>query len=302
VSYKIRNSIALAILLILVVGVGSFIRAYQLPKRVKAIDTEIKKIDAELQDTPNLINQFNDLSTTLTDVQKRWENRNKDIPPVDITSQSYAYFSRIIDLSGFIKLDMIYQGVQNFGSYGYNIYQLKGEGSFDNLYRFVWYLENDRKLYKVHTIFLRGVETAPTALEPGALVVTFDMTVHAYFSSVSELSSSLGERSITPNALAVDPFTPTIASGIPPNVRALVEIERAELRAVIPGKAFVLDQANVIRTLQEGDEVYLGYVTKIDPGQGRLECTLNKGGIIEKTELKIRYGPPSAGPQTAVHK
>ena len=73
------------------------------------------------------------------------------------------------------------------------------------------------------------------------------------------------------------------------------------MRAVIPGKAFVLDQSNTIRTLQEGDEVYLGYVTKIDPSQGRLECTLNKGGIIEKTELKIHYGPPSTGPQPAVH-
>jgi hypothetical protein len=70
-----------------------------------------------------------------------------------------------------------------------------------------------------------------------------------------------------------------------------VEVERSDLKAVIPGKAFVLDQGNVIKTLQEGDEVYLGYVTRIDPENGRIECTLNKGGIIEKVELKIRYGP-----------
>ena len=53
----------------------------------------------------------------------------------------------------------------------------------------------------------------------------------------------------------------------------------------------MLDQTNTIRTMQEGDEVYLGYVTKVDPEGGRIECTLNKGGIIEKVELKIRYGP-----------
>jgi hypothetical protein len=89
----------------------------------------------------------------------------------------------------------------------------------------------------------------------------------------------------------VDPFAPVIASGIPPNARDLIEIERSDLKAVITGKAYVLDQSNNIRTLQEGDEVYLGYVTKIDPEGGRIECTLNKGGIIEKVELKIRYGP-----------
>ena len=289
-SYKIRNSIALGILLFLIVGVGTYIRAFNLPRKAKQIEKQVKLIDEELQNTPNLVNEFNDLSAVLNDTQKRWENRNKDIPPVDVTSQSYAYFSRLIDLSGYVKLDMIYNGVQSRGNYGFNVYNLKGEAPFDNFYRFIWYLENDRKLYKIQNITLRGVEVAPTEKEEGKVLVTFDMMVNAYFSSVAELSSSLGERSITPNYLNVDPFTPVISSGIPPNARELVEIERSDLKAVITGRAYVLDQSNNIRTLEEGDEVYLGYVTKIDPEGGRIECTLNKGGIIEKVELKIRYG------------
>ncbi len=290
-SYKIRNSIAIGILLFLIVGIGTYIRAFNLPKKAKQIELKIKQIDEELQNTPNLVNQFNDLSAILTDTQKRWENRNKDIPPVDVTSQSYAYFSRLIDLSGEVKLDMIFQGTQSRPNYGFNVYNLRGEAPFENLYRFIWYLENDRKLYKVQTLALKGLEVAPTDKDEGKIVVTFDMTVHAYFSAVSELSSSLGERSLTPNGLNVDPFAPVISSGIPPNSRTLVEIERSDLKAVIPGKAFVLDQSNTIKALREGDEVYLGYVTRIDPEGGRIECTLNKGGIIEKVELKIRYGP-----------
>ena len=292
-SYKIRNSIALGVLLFLILAVGTYIRAFNLPKKSREIEREIKTIDEELQNTPNLVNQFNDLSALLADTQKRWQNRNKEIPPVDITSQSYAYFSRLIDLSGYVKLDMIYQGVVPMGNYGYNIYNLKGEAPFDNLYRFLWYLENDRKLYKIQTVTLRGVEVAPAEMDetPERVLVTFDMVVHAYFSSVSELASSMGQRAITPNMLNVDPFNPVIASGIPPNTRSLVEIERADLKAVIPGKAFVMDQNNQIQTLREGDEVYLGYVTRLDPAEGRIECTLNKGGIIQRVELKIRYGP-----------
>jgi hypothetical protein len=291
VSYKLRNSIALGILLFMILAVGTYIRAFNLPKRVKVMEKEIAKIDEELQNTPNLINQFNDLSATLTDTQKRWAARNKDIPPVDVTSQSYAYFSRLIDLSGEVKLDMVYTGGVSKGSYGYNTYSLKGEAPFENLYRFIWYLENDRRLYKIQSITLKGLEIASTEKTPGGVLVTFDMIVHAYFSSVSELSSSLGERGISPNQLSVDPFAPVISAGLPPNTRDLVEIERSELKAVIPGKAFVLDQGNTIRTMQEGDEVYLGYVTKVDPEGGRIECTLNKGGIIEKVALSIRYGP-----------
>ncbi len=290
-SYKLRNSIALGILLFLIVSVGTYIRAFNQPRRAKAIETEIKKIDEELQNTPNLVNEFNDLSAVLTDTQKRWEARNKDIPPVDITSQSYAYFSHLIDLSGPIKLDMLYNGVQSRGNYGYNVYSLKGEAPFDNFYRFIWFLENDRKLYKINTMTMKGLEVAATEKQEAAVLVTFEMQVHAYFSSVAELSSSIGERALSPNMLTVDPFEPVISSGISPNLQNLVEIERSTLKAVIPGKAYVDDQTNQIRTLREGDEVYLGYVTKLDPEMGRLECTLNKGGIIEKVELKIRYGP-----------
>ncbi len=294
-SYKLRNSIALGILMFLILAVGTYIRAFNLPKKLSALETEIAKIDEELQNTPNLVNQFNDLSAVLTDTQKRWDSRNKDIPPVDITGQSYAYFSRLIDLSGEVKLDMVYTGTTSFGTYGFNTYVLKGEAPFDNLYRFIWYLENDRRLYKVHTIALKGLEVSPGDKMEPLVLVTFDMTVHAYFSSVSELSSSLGERQRIPNMLTSDPFNPVISAGLPPNVHDLVEIERSDLKAVIPGKAFVLDQTNAIRTMHEGDEVYLGYVTRIDPEEGRLECTLNKGGIIEKVDLKIRYGPQQKG-------
>ncbi|MBM2839541.1 MAG: hypothetical protein HW412_69 [Bacteroidetes bacterium] len=289
-SYKIRNSVVLGVLLFLVLGVGVYVRGFNLPGKLNKIETEIRTIEDQLQNTPNLVAEFNDLSANLADTKKRWENRNKDIPPVDVTSQTYAYFSHLIDLSGDVKLDLLYTGVEQKGNYGFNVYNLRGEAPFENFYRFIWYLENGRKLYKIQKMNVKGLEVAPKEDEPGGILVTFEMVVHAYFSSVAELASAPGERTITPNYLMIDPFNPVISSDIPANLRKLIEIERSDLKAVIPGKAFVLDQTNTIRTLTEGDEVYLGYVTKIDPEQGRIECTLNKGGIIEKVELKIRYG------------
>ena len=270
-SYKIRNSIALGILFLLIMGVGTYIRAFNLPRKAKTIEKQVKQIDEELQNTPNLVNQFNDLSALLTDTQKRWENRNKDIPPVDITSQSYAYFSRLIDLSGYVKLDMVYNGLQSHGNYGYNVYNLKGEAPFDNFYRFIWYLENDRKLYKITDDYAEGNRGGPHGEggREGSRDVRHGRARVLFF--CGRAFQFDGERSITPNTLNVDPFTPVISSGIPPNTRALVELERSDLKAVITGKAYVLDQENNIRTLQEGDEIYLGYVTKIDPEGGRIE-------------------------------
>ena len=96
-SYTLRNSIVLGVLVLMIVSIGTYIRAFNLPKQEEAIELQIKQIDEELQNTPNLVNQFNDLSTVLDDTKQRWEGRNKDIPAVDVTAQTYAYFSRLID-------------------------------------------------------------------------------------------------------------------------------------------------------------------------------------------------------------
>jgi hypothetical protein len=296
VSYKVRNSIVLGALLFLIIGVGTYVRAFHLPKKMKAIETEIKRIDEELSNTPNLIHDYNELSKTVSETKARWESRSKEIPPADNTGKTYEYFSSLIEKSGGLKLNMIYQGSQQMGNYGFNIYNLRGEGKYDNLFRFIWYLENGRKLFKVNTLNMKGLEVAASEKNAGDLLVTFEMTLHAFYAAIPELAKPNTDRDEIPTYLAHDPFEPVITANLPPNKTNLVEIERSDLKAVIPGKAFVFDQSNNFRTLQWGDEVYLGYVTKLMPDEGKIECTLNKGGIIEKVELKIRYG---AGQQAA---
>jgi hypothetical protein len=115
------------------------------------------------------------------------------------------------------------------------------------------------------------------------------MVGNAYFAAIPELSKPNTESSEEPPSLSKDPFGPIITANLPPNRDNLVEIERSDVKAVIPGRAFVLDQNQEFKVLESGDEVYLGYVTRISAEEGKIECTLNKGGIIEKVELKIRY-------------
>ncbi len=297
-SYKVRNSIVLGVLLLLIVGVGTYVRAFHLPKKQNTIDAEIKRIDEELSNTPNLIHEYNTLSETVAETKKRWESRNKEIPAEDITGRTYDYFSSLIERSGGLKLNMIYQGGQPRGNYGFNVYNLRGEGRFDNLYKFIWYLENGRKLFKVNTLTMKGLEVSSAEKEDaGQLIVTFEMSVNAFFATIPELAVPAADPLTVPTYVGMDPFEPVISANLPPNKYELVEIERSDLKAVIPGKEFVVDQKNNFRTLEPGDEVYLGYVTKLLPEQGRIECTLNKGGIFEKVELKIRY---AAGQQAAV--
>ncbi len=297
-SYKVRNSIVLGVLMLLIVGVGTYVRAFHLPKKADSIQKEIAKIDEELSNTPGLINEYNTLSATVTDTKQRWESRSKEIPPEDVTGQTYEYFSKLIEKSGGLKLNMVFGGAQAKGNYGFNVYSLHGEGKFGNLYKFMWYLENGRKLFKISTVTMKGLEVAATEKKPEQeLLVAFDINVQAFFATIPDLAKPAGDQLTEPNYLSQDPFEPVIKANLPPNKDNLVEVERSDLKAVIAGKAFVIDQNQQFRTLEPGDEVYLGYVTNLSQNDGKIECTLNKGGIIEKVEMKIRYSADKQGVQ-----
>lgn len=288
-SYKVRNSIALGILVLLIIGVGTYVRAFHLPKKQRVIEEEMRRIDDELSKTPNLIHEYNVLSTTVAETKKRWESRSKEIPAEDVTGKTYEYFSSLLEQSGGLKLNMVFMGTQPKGNYGYNIYNLRGEGPYTNFYKFLWYIENGRKLFKISTLNVKSLEVPPNDKNAGDILVTFDLMVHAFFAAIPELARPSSGLPVEPNYIVHDPFEPIIRANLPPNKENLVEIERSELKAVIPGKAFILDQNNTFRTLEAGSPVYMGYVTRLFPDEGKIECTLNKGGIIEKVELKILY-------------
>ncbi len=292
-TYIIRNTVVLGVVFLIILGVGIYVAMYSLPQKINVVDIEIKKIEVELQNTPDLANEYNVAVAQLEEVKKRWETRNKDVPPKDITGETYGYFNRAMEVSGEVKLDMAYIGPKDFGRYGFNIYTLKGEATFDNLYKFIWYAENGRRLFKISNLVLRGYESKSKETGETRVLVLFDMELQAYYSSIPELNVAPEERKTIPATLTTNPFYPLIFRELPPPQPDEIEIERSILKAVIPGKAFIIDQYQKQRQLSEGDKVYLGYVTRIIPDQGKIECLLNKGGVAERVELSIRLGEPT---------
>ncbi len=263
-----------------------------IPKRIKVLDEEIKQIEIDLQNTPDLANEFNAKTAELESKKKRWETRNKDVPPKDVTGETYSYLNRTIDVSGEVKLDMVYVGPRDYGRYGFNVYSLKGEASFDNLFKFISYIENGRRLYKISGINLREYESKNKDTQETKILVLYEMELQAYYSSIAELNAAPVQRTFVPVNLTANPFHPLIMREIPAPQPGEIEIERSDLKAVIPGKAFITDQDLKPQVLEEGSPVYLGYVTKILPDQGKIECLLNKGGVAERFELSIRVGQP----------
>ncbi|HLX11638.1 MAG TPA: hypothetical protein VKS81_02380 [Bacteroidota bacterium] len=291
-SYILRNTIVLGVGFIVILAAGLFFTAFRLPRQIKTVDTEIAKITGNLQNTPDLSNNYFTLNNKLEQMKRNWDTRSKDIPARDITGETYGYFTRLIEQSGEIGMDVLYKGPVAKQNFGYNIYDLKGTGDFGNLFKFIWYIEDGRRLCKIPSLQLRDYESKDAKTGAVKLLVTYEMEVEAYYSPVPQLNIAPGQSQLTADVVSTNPFAPLILHDLPAPLPGEIEIELAQLKAIIPGKAFIIDKEGKTHVLAEGDPVYLGYVTKILPEQGKIECLLNKGGVSETFDLPIRVGQP----------
>jgi hypothetical protein len=292
--FATRNSIALGVLLVLILVGGGYWTSIRQPEKLHTIEDRMKKVDFELMNTPDLLSMYNSVQAELGQWEDRWNRRTKDIPTQDVTTQTNTYLNSVILSSGQIQVDVQYTGPKQEAKFGYNTYGLRGEGPFYSLFRFIWYLENGRRLFKFPKLVLREAISRDSPGEGPSPVVQFEAEMRAYFTSLSELSSSVAWRDTAAAFIDTNPFWPLVRPDLPKNTGGLLEVDRAELKAVIPGKAFVSDSKGKPWTLSVGDNVYLGYVSKISPEDGSVEFVLNKGGLSETFILKVRFRSPEA--------
>jgi hypothetical protein len=291
VTNKVRNTLVLSAVLLLFVIIGMAWWWWWQPRQLKKIDKEVQAINKELEDLPGLTDEVQRLTTQFQDVKRRYDSRSKEIPQFDISSQTYEYMSRGIDEAGFLKFDMKFLGTNEKLSWGYNAYKLDlGEAQFENLFKFVYFLENGQRLYKISSMKLEQKEAIDQDTKEVTKWIAFDMEIHAYFvRNIPELATSLAAKSLTMIVSPYDPFrnmiTQTLSTEAP---LGEVDADKVDIKAVLPGKAFVLANSTLI-VLHLGDKVWRGNVTRVSPGESAVEFTLDEGGITRKLTKKIMF-------------
>ncbi len=292
-SYALRNTVVLAAFLAVIFGVGFYLTKVVQPKEKKAMTTEIASLDRTIADRPEVEAELRDSEKKLEEMKHKYSKRFKVIPTNDTTALTYAYLNRVMDASGFVKFDMLYEGPKQLKQYGYNTYNLKGETTYSNLFKFIWYLEHAKLLYKIGDMSVSGHEINDDKTGKVETIVPFTMELQAYYSPVAGVSSESSGSDPTfyrDVNVGLNFLKPLISTQPPPNVKGLVDVERSDLKAVMSDKVFLVDQNGMGHILKAGDEVYLGYLTSIDPSRNEAVFTLNKGGIIDRVVLKVRFG------------
>ena len=246
------------------------------------------------------------------DATRRWFARYKIIPEELKSPEVIGYLNQLTQ-SGFKNFDVRSTGTKVSEDYNYHTYAVEGRGYFSSLYGFVWDIENNRNFYRIENLILDEIDLITEDKKSGKerlqIMVSFRMDLSAYFSGAEgvsapeDLFSELMEGESLPSGWssqlppvpkdilpdespAINPFYPGILKSIPPNTDGLLEIEdlNTELISIVGGKAVFKDQTG-FRTLANGDPIYLGQITDIDPVEGKVSARLNKGGIIDEVEV-----------------
>ncbi|HEY5614970.1 MAG TPA: hypothetical protein VIL52_03035 [Bacteroidota bacterium] len=289
-SYKIRNTIALAVLFVLIAGGGGFYWGYWQPKELAALQTEIDNIERELVNLPTLVAEVEQLTVRYQDVRRKYDSRSKIIPASDLSSETYEYISDGIDEAGFLKFGFEFGPPTTRGDYAFNTYQItEGDADFETLYKFVYYLENGRQLYKINSLNMDLKEEINLETRETGRRISFSMELHAYYSRVPELGQSLAATALPIAPPPFDPFNPVIFQTLSMEAPAgEIDATQVVVKAVLPGKAYIQTTAGIL-VLHLGDKVWRGYVSRISPAESKVEFTVDEGGIIRKIEKKIDF-------------
>ena len=289
-SYKLRNIIVLACLCFLLSAVAGYIVFLHFPKKIVAVEKKIASTKKQIASLQGVEEEYNNIDKIIKEKESRLANLKKRVVPGVTPSQSYKYLISILKYSGVMDFDVLYQGTKDANGYKYNVYNLKGEGSFDKIYEFVTYLEKGPLFYKIEKLNLRMVEQKHKETQVYQIIIPFEMEVHALFADVPNLPPIRHTLNKVRVPRARNPFYPYVYRDLPANTENLPEVERAELKAIVNDKVLIADVEGNIHELTEGDKVYLGYLKSIDAETNEAHFILNKGGIVEKFSLHIRFG------------
>jgi len=284
---KIKNTLALVGLLIfiLVIG-GSYIFIYQM-RKIENIKTQIEKLKANHYNTAQLNLQYSELSKKASVLDSVLASRKFNIPE-KLSSISFFKFVNDVstEFSENTQTSVEFEEQKSDKNFFYYEYKIKGGGEYNDLYKLIYAIEQSKELKKIKSIDLTNYISSDKQGMPDFLV-NFAITADVYFSDNNRFSTEKYVENDLNTSPVYDVFYPLIRTQIPPNLNNLLDVHGARLLALVPEGAFIADSKGNTYLLWEGQQVYLGYLTKIDYDHNIVSFILNKGGIIEKVDLTL---------------
>lgn len=287
---KIRSTLGLVALLVLILIAGGayifFIQGNKLDEKRE----KLKELNANSYDPEELRLRFEDLVVRSAELDSILANRKYNIPQNLSSIKFYNFVNNLTSgYSEAAKIDIEFLEQKEDKEFYFYEYKLTGSGYFNEVYNLINSIEESKELKKINTVTLSNlVETDEEGIPE--FLVAFTLNAQVYFSSDNRFAPAVSKENNLSTGILYDAFYPLVRNEIPPNIDGLLDVQGAKLLAIIPEGAFLADNSGNTYLLWEGEQVYLGYLTKIDYKNSSASFILNKGGIIEKINLTLQQG------------
>jgi len=287
-SKSLRNSLLLALVLILIIGFGYYWLNMHKKNELKKMQNLKLEKQKEYDELSNLTDKYYVLKDTLESVQKEYYQRDKVLPAYEDSKISFEYINYLgSSKDSYINFTFSTGSNEKFEDYETTTYRIEGDALFDNLYNFIWKIENYKRMYDIQSLQMEEIKKFEKAEEAPKSYINYSMTVKG-FSSVEKLSEDkkLFETKMS-DGINYNPFLPLIKEYLPPNKEGLLVVDKAKLQGLTADRAFIVDSKGEMRVMKVGDRIYLGYLTRINTEKNQVEFTINKGGFVENVVLKL---------------
>ena len=284
---KLRSTFGLLglLLLILVTG-GIYIFMFQQSSIAEKRD-KLEELDANSYDPVELADRYASLQIRSAILDSVLSSRKFNIPKDLSSIKFYNFVNNVLsNFSDNTQVNIEFMKRERDKEFYVYEYKITGSGFYNEVYRLIYSIEQSKELKKITSAdFGNLVRTDDEGLPK--FLINFELVVRVYYSSDSRFApAEFVENDLRTNPI-YDAFYPLIRNEIPPNVDELLDVQEAKLLALIPEGAFVADTHGNTYLVWEGEQVYLGYLTKIDYESNYVSFILNKGGIIERINLEL---------------
>jgi hypothetical protein len=284
---KTKNTLALFGLLILLLLLGGlYIFIFQ--RSVLADNRhKLETLKSNHYNTYQLNMQYYDLKKNAARLDSILAQRKFNIPQ-NLSSISFFNFINKVstNFSPNTQINVDFIDQKKDKEFHYYEYKLTGSGEFNEIFKLIYAIEQGKELKKIKAVALSNY-VSPQKDGTSNFLVSFTFLADVYFADNNRFSTTqFIENNLSPEPV-FDIFYPLIRTQIPPNLDNLLDVQGSKLLALIPEGAFIADSKGNTYLLWEGQQVYLGYLTKIDYDHNIVSFILNKGGIIEKVDLSL---------------
>lgn len=275
----------LALLIIILVAGGIYIFVIQrgdISERQEKLD----ELSKNVYDPVELENRYSNLQKQSAELDSILANRKFNIPQEISSIKFYNFVNSIVaNFPEETTVNIEYIGQTPDKEFFFYEYKLTGSGNYNDFYKLVYAIEQSKELKKISKVSLTNLVKIEEEIP--MFLVNFEMMAKVYFSSDNRFAPAEYVENNLGTGPVYDAFYPLIRNEIPPNVDNLLDVQGARLLALIPEGAFVADNKGNTYLVWEGEQVYLGYLTKIDYDNNTVSFILNKGGIIEQVTLEL---------------